>query len=178
MAAVSLSPPPISTSSYPSTMSSRRAPLSSNPNAANSPMRTRPSASLASVLDKHRQQTSKRAHASVQREEPYGQQPPIKRQLLNDGSKEAIRAPAVIRRVKVSGPNSNHQARKDSKPSQSTASKAAQQEEEAIRMRRWKDSTRSNFPDFVFYFESAPDDKRSKWAKQIAQLGGVSSGLC
>ncbi|CAN8097674.1 unnamed protein product [Discula destructiva] len=168
MAAVSLSPTPIS--SFPSTMSTRRAPLSSNSNAANSPMRTRPSGSLASVLDKHRHQ--KRAHASVQREELYGQPPPPKKQLLNDGSKEAVRCPPPVRQVKIPVKREPGRLHKEEKTSQSANIRTAQQEDEATRIRRWREATRANFPDYVFYFESAPDDKRSKLVKQIMQLGG------
>lgn len=151
-------------------MSSRRVPLSSHPNGTNSPLRPH-STATASVLNKYRQQ--KRAYASVQREEPYGQPPPAKKQLLNNGSKEPVRSPPAVRQVKVARPNSNR-VFKDDKPSQTLGSKAAQQEDEAARMRRWKEATRQNFPDYVFYFESVPDDKRAKVVKQITQLGGVS----
>ncbi|KAJ4411336.1 Cdc7p-Dbf4p kinase complex regulatory subunit [Gnomoniopsis sp. IMI 355080] len=149
-------------------MSTRRVPLSSHPNGTNSPLRSHNTAS-ASVLNKYRQQ--KRAYASVQREEPYGQPPPAKKQLLNNGSKEPVRSPPAVRQVKVVRPNLNR-VFKDDKPSQVSASKVAQQEDEAARMRRWKEATRQNFPDYVFYFESVPDEKRAKVVKQITQLGG------
>lgn len=168
MAAVSLSPSPIP--SFPSTMSSRRVPLSLHPNGTNSPLRNHPT-SAASVLNKYRQQ--KRAYASLQREEPYGQPPPAKKQLLNNGSKEPVRSPPAVRQVKIARPNPNR-VFKDERPSQAAGSKATQQEDEAARMRRWKEATRQNFPDYVFYFESVPDEKRAKVVKQITQLGGVS----
>lgn len=167
MAAVSLSPSPIS--SYPSTMSTRRIPLSSNPNVANSPVRKHASA-LVSLVDKHRQQ--KRNYASVQRDEPYGQPPPTKKKLLNDGSEQPLRSP--VRQVKIIRRDLARAAYKDEKPSQNSGSKAARQEDEAARMRRWKEVTRTNFPRYVFYFESCPAEQRSKMVKQLTQLGAVS----
>lgn len=165
-------------------MSTRRAPLSTNANAANSPMRTRPSGSLASVLDKHRLQQlqqQKRSYASAQREDPYGQPPPHKKQLLNDGSKEAIREPPPVRQVKVQRKDPNlarNDPRNEARIAHAIGDKfeklVAQQAEEAARMRHWKESTKAKFPDNIFYFESVPDDKRSKLVKQITQLGGVS----
>lgn len=112
----------------------------------------------------------------MQRDEPYGQQPPNKKLLLNDGSKEAVRSPPPVRQVKI--------VRKDHSKAQKSyvhtansavLSRSAQQEDEVIRMRRWKESTRENFPAYVFYFENVADDKRVKLVKQIAQLGGVST---
>lgn len=167
MAAVSIPPSPIS--SYPSIMSTstRRAPLSSNPNVANSPIRN--SSALAAALSKQRQQ--KRAYASVQREEPYGQPPPAKKQMLNDGTEKPARSP--VRQVKVvrRDPTRLH---KDDKPSQDQNTKS-QRDEEKARVRQWKEAQRRNFPGFVFYFESVPNDQRSKIVKQLAHWGAVSS---
>ncbi|KAF3762007.1 hypothetical protein M406DRAFT_334044 [Cryphonectria parasitica EP155] len=146
-------------------MSSRRVPLSSNPNVANSPIRSQSSA-LASVLGKHRQQ--KRAYASVQREEHYGQPPPTKKKLLNDGTEQPLRSP--VRQVKVIRRDLSR-AYKDEKISQASISKVAQQEDEAARVQRWKEATRHSFPSYVFYFESCPAEQRSKLVKQLTQLG-------
>lgn len=169
MAAVSLSPSPIS--SYPSayTMSSRRVPLSSNINVANSPVRNT-SSSFAAALNKQRLQ--KRTYASVQREEPYGQPPPNKKKLLNDGTEQPLRSP--VRQVKVVRKDIAR-AYKDEKPSTTSGSKAALREDETARVQRWKEATRSNFLHYVFYFESVPNDQRSKFVKQLTQLGAVSS---
>lgn len=78
MATVSLSPTL-------SVMSSRRAPLTSNPNVVNSPLRG--AAALAGYAKQ------KRSHATVQREEAYGQPPPVKKQALENGSQRPIRSP-------------------------------------------------------------------------------------
>lgn len=166
MAAVSISPSPIS--SYPSIMSTstRRAPLSSNSNAANSPIRN--TSALAAALSKQRH--PKRAYASVQREEPYGQPPPSKKQMLNDGSERPARSP--VRQVKVvrRDPTRPH---KDEKTAHERGSKS-QREEERARVHQWKEAQRRNFPGFVFYFESVPNDQRSKIVKQLAHYGAVS----
>lgn len=170
MAAVSLSPSPVSTSSFhpAATMSSRRAPLSSNPNVANSPIRTQTS-SFASKLFKDRLQ--KRPFASVQREEPYGQPPPAKKKLLNNGTEQPARSP--VRQVKVVR-RDPVRTYKDDRPTQASGSKAAQQEDETARMERWKTNTRRNFPDYVFYFESCPSELRPKLVKYLTHLGAVS----
>ena len=41
-------------------------------------------------------------------------------------------------------------------------------------IRQWQKHYRRVFPQFVFYFESIPDDIRSRFAKQITSLGAVS----
>jgi regulatory subunit for Cdc7p protein kinase len=43
-------------------------------------------------------------------------------------------------------------------------------------IRAWQKHYRKVFPDFVFYFDSVPDDVRVKFCKQITSLGAVS--LC
>lgn len=149
-------------------MSSRRVPLASNPNVANSPIRN--TSSFAAVLSKHRQQ--KRTHASVQREEPYGQPPPIKKKLLNDGTEQPLRSP--VRQVKVVRKDLAR-AYRDEKLSQTLGSQAAVREDETARVQRWKSITRTNFPKFVFYFESVPNDQRAKLVRHLTQLGAVSS---
>lgn len=149
-------------------MSSRRAPLASNPNVANSPIRNT-SSNFAAVLNKHRQQ--KRTYASVQREEPYGQPPPSKKKLLNDGTEQPLRSP--VRQVKVVRKDLAR-VHKDEKLSQHQGSKAAVREDEAARVQRWKSITRANFPNFVFYFESVPNDQRAKLVRHLTQLGAVS----
>lgn len=167
MAAVSLSPSPIS--SYPSIMSTsaRRVPLSSNPNVANSPVRN--SSALATAFSKQRH--TKRAYASLQREEPYGQPPPAKKQLLNDGTEKVSRSP--VRQVKVVRRDPTRPPR-DDKPSQEKVSKPSQQEEGRARMQQWKQVTRRNFPGYVFYFESVSNEQRAKVVKQLVHLGAVS----
>ena len=160
MATVSLSPSPIPSS----IMSTRRVPLSANPNVANSPVRG--IAALTAAASKQ-----KRSYANIQREEAYGQAPPAKKQMLDNGSQRALRSPtkqpsriAVARGTTRSYAAENVQQHVGQKPS----------EEEVDQVRKWQNHQRSRFPKFVFYFESIPDDQRVKLAKQLAQLGAVS----
>lgn len=167
MATISLSPSPIS--SYPSIMSTstRRVPLASNPNVANSPIRN--SSALATAFSKQRH--TKRAYAGVQREEPYGQPPPAKKQILNDGTEKVTRSP--VRQVKVvrRDPTRSY---KDDKVSHEKVSKQSQEEDGRARIQQWKQVTRRNFPGYVFYFESVPSEQRAKVLKQLVHLGAVS----
>jgi len=154
MAAVSLSPVPISLAA----MSSRRAPLTANPNAANSPARA--SAALTAALKKNR------SYASIQREDAYGQQPPAKKQALEHGARASQRSPSKVpRRV---------QARAAAAERTTPASVSyTPTQKEIDEVRRWQQQQRSRFPKFVFYFESVPDDQRGKLARQVAHLGAV-----
>lgn len=59
------------------------------------------------------------------------------------------------------------------RPSHASTYKPTDKEMDSVR--QWQTQTRARFPNFVFYFESIPDEQRSKLAKQVAQLGAVSS---
>jgi regulatory subunit for Cdc7p protein kinase len=174
MAAVSLSPLPITLS----TMSGRRAPLSNNPNAANSPYR----ATLGAASKQ------KRSYATIQREEPYGQPPPSKRQMLE--SHQTLRTPprqhsaqsSFEGRVVTRKPSSQQSTLERNgmavreKPRQAVvkAEKAAD-ESQAETIRQWQKHYRKIFPTFVFYFESVPEETRIKLTKHCVALGAVSS---
>lgn len=175
MAAVSLSPLP----SNLSTMSSRRGPLSNNPNAANSPYRA---VAAAAVVSKQ-----KRSYATIQREEAYGQPPPAKKQMLE--SQQALRTPprqkltqpSAEGRVLTRKPNSLQQSSFERKcvavreKPQQTITKAEKTSNESLEsIRQWQRHQRKIFPSFVFYFESVPEDLRIKYAKHVIALGAVS----
>ena len=56
--------------------------------------------------------------------------------------------------------------------------KNAQQEERSAKgttesVRQWQRHYKKVFPDFVFYFESVPDEQRVRLLKQITALGAV-----
>jgi regulatory subunit for Cdc7p protein kinase len=89
MATLSLSPTP----GHISAMSSRRGPLTNNPNVANSPLRG------VSALAGYAKQ--KRSYATVQREETYGQPPPLKKQVLDNGVQRPVRSPSRSTRTQV-----------------------------------------------------------------------------
>jgi regulatory subunit for Cdc7p protein kinase len=173
MAALSISNSPHTLSA----MSSRRAPLSSNPNAANSPYRAVAAAAAAK---------QKRSYATVQREEAYGQAPPAKKQMvqashsLKTPTRQAAQAPeGRLFTRKTNSTLSNAFARKLEaarvKPVPQTQTKADKASEENLEtIRQWQRHYRKVFPKFVFYFESVPEDVRIKYAKQVTALGAVS----
>lgn len=149
-------------------MSSRRVPLSNNPNVANSPLRG------ASALAAYAKQ--KRSHATTQREEPYGQPPPIKKQALDNGSARVIRSPSKLPRSQV-GPRSataaaTRPAVRDRQTNRPTAPSRPTQDADTEK-EVWKRHHRAKFPKMVFYFESIPDDIRAKLIKRVTYLGAV-----
>ncbi|KAH8887532.1 hypothetical protein GQ53DRAFT_655653 [Thozetella sp. PMI_491] len=143
-------------------MSSRRVPLSNNATLANSPLRG--GSALAQATKRIR------SHAELQREEAYGQPPPSKRQMLEQGSR-ALGSPTRSRVVRLNGtrPVASKASVGADKASQATTYKPTDKELDNIR--QWQAQTRSRFPKMVFYFESIPDDVRVKLAKQVTQLG-------
>lgn len=143
-------------------MSTRRVPLSSNPNAANSPLRASSAALHASK--------KVRSHADTLRAEPYGQPPPAKRQMIE-------RSVASPSRPKTTRTVVYRSASRATVGSASTTHKPAEYKptkEELLTLRTWHTQIRARFPKMVFYFESISDDQRSKLAKQVGQLGAVS----
>lgn len=158
-------------------MSSRRLPLSSNPNVANSPLR---GASAHSNLAKQ-----KRSYATIQREEAYSQAPPVKKQALENGSQRAVRSPSKL-------PRSQNMSRGTTTTTTSTTATAASTTRPTARERLtkpvpvariahdadtekevWKKHHRAKFPKMVFHFESIPDDVRAKLIKRVTYLGAV-----
>ena len=146
----------------------RRIPLStSNPNVANSPLRA---ASIALNGVK-----KARSHAEALREEPYGQPPPAKRQMVERGVASPTRA-------RASRTVAHRAASRATGGTAATTHKAShttykRTDEELAILKTWHAQIRTRFPKMVFYFESIPDDHRSRLAKQVARLGAVSSLL-
>ncbi|PKS12881.1 hypothetical protein jhhlp_000221 [Lomentospora prolificans] len=141
------------------TTTARRPPLSSNPNAANSPLRGSAAAK------------AKRSIASIQREETYGQPPPLKKQMLEGGSHRAVRSPGSL--ASRSRPVLHVQRARAVKP------QAVPPSTEAFQSQRvhekdfisWQKQYRARFPRMVFFFDSVPDDVRAKLVKHIVYLG-------
>ncbi|KAL2020421.1 hypothetical protein VTK56DRAFT_8464 [Thermocarpiscus australiensis] len=142
-------------------MSTRRVPLSSNPNAANSPMR----ASSAAV------QAAKKArsHADMLREEAYGQPPPAKRQMIE----RSVGSPSRSRATRTFVHRAASRATVGTRPTEKGSQPAVYQpsEQERLSIQQWQVQTRARFPKMVFYFESIPDEQRSTLAKRVGQLG-------
>ena len=160
MAAVSLSPTPAPIAA----MSSRRGPLTSNPNVANSPLRA---ASTLAAYGK-----SKRSYANIQREEPYGQAPPVKKQALENGAQRAVRSPTKPVRTNVLVQRATARPAARERPSRTVTTSRAVQDVDTEK-EVWKKHHRAKFPKMVFYFESIPDDIRAKLTKRVTYLGAV-----
>ena len=161
-------------------MSHRRAPLSSIPNAANSPFRA-----VAAAASKR-----SRLDAGLQEDPYYDRQPPAKRQALE------LKSPNLRTPPQKQAPNSGedrlfNKKTQNRKPTaferKLLAAKEGQQLEKAERqekatgeegIRSWQKHYRRLFPGFVFYFESLPDDVRLRCSRQIRALGAVSAMTC
>ncbi|KEY70740.1 hypothetical protein S7711_03236 [Stachybotrys chartarum IBT 7711] len=143
-------------------MASRRGPLTSNPNIANSPLR---GASALGALSK-----PKRSYANIQREESYGQAPPVKKQALESGLQRPVRSPSKIPRTQVSIQRPATRPATKERPSR-TLVNAAPAPDVGVDKDVWKKHHRAKFPKMVFYFESIPDDIKAKLIKRVTHLG-------
>ncbi|KAK2004973.1 Dfp1/Him1 [Colletotrichum falcatum] len=150
MAAISLSPNLVP----PPAMSARRAPLSSNPNVANSPMRA------ASALAHAKQ---KRSHANIQREELYAQPPPYKRQAVENAGSRQLRSPSKITKASQLPQRVGRPVTKERSTHHDDAS--------VERIRQWQAEYRGRFPKMVFYYDSIPEDQRAKLSRHAQSLG-------
>ncbi|KAI0483521.1 Dfp1/Him1, central region-domain-containing protein [Xylaria cf. heliscus] len=172
MAAISLTPTPIE---FP-VMSSRRVPLSSNQNAANSPLRS-------TALKQ------KRTLAQLQREEPYGQPPPAKKLVVDASTQRVVKSPSQQPRVAKSQiPIQSRRATAsntvDTKLAREKAAARQQQLEAAAateyeytekdieEIQAWKNHHRARFPKSLFYFDQISSDVARGLKRQIAALGG------
>lgn len=155
----------------------RRTPLSSIPNGANSPHRAPGS---YGATKRPRQQVS----LSQENE------PPQKKQML---AKDAQEAPVTPRRK---APPSTAEGRVFERGNGNAQPTAFQKKLVAARggsirvtkgeksqndssetVRQWQRHYRKLFPSFVFFFENIPEELRVKCSKQIAGLGAVSSAI-
>ncbi|KAK7415260.1 Cdc7p-Dbf4p kinase complex regulatory subunit [Neonectria punicea] len=143
-------------------MSSRRGPLTNNPNVANSPLRG------ASTLAAYAKQ--KRSYATIQREETYGQPPPLKKQVLDNGGQRAVRSPTRPARTQVLVQRGATRPVAKDRPSRTVSTSRNTQDVDAEK-EVWKKHHRAKFPKMVFYFESIPDDIRARLTKRVTYLG-------
>ena len=187
MAEVSISPAPHKLGN----MSSRRVPLGNVPNAANSPFR-----SVAAA-------TFKRSRDQVEAQEdlPYDLQPQAKRQVLEDGRTNLRTSPRkqtlqsaearifnrrpvnaqptpFERKLLASATENKLSQRVEQKIEQKVQQRVERQgkaSHEALEdIRQWQRHYKRSFPAFVFYFESLPEEVRTKCSKWIRSLGAVS----
>lgn len=172
MAQVSIPPSPATIT--------RRAPLTSLPNAVNSPFQNITAAAAAK---------RQRSLSIAQREASYsGQQPPQKKQIVEVPVRTPVRPSNIDSRVNPSrrqavrprtvagsppayngGTNNNHQQLQR----KAVAKATVEQQVNLENVRAWQRHYRKVFPSYVFYFESLPEDVAIKFQKQIQLLGAV-----
>ncbi|OOF98802.1 hypothetical protein ASPCADRAFT_204520 [Aspergillus carbonarius ITEM 5010] len=156
-------------------MSTRR-PLANVPNATNSPHRS------GLVPAKRLRPTS------TQIDIPYGQPPP-KKQVV-DGQEADARSPTrtrasvyqntdsklFLRRTNNAQPSAFERklvaARDKERQAQMKGTRHERPSAETLdSIRQWQRHYRKAFPQFVFYFDSIPEDVRSKCSRQVLALG-------
>lgn len=165
-------------------MASRRAPLANNLNAINSPFR-----SVATVAGKRT-----RAQSADPREHLQGQ-PPLKKQLLDAGNEEntaprsftrqtvaqqEAEGKVFLKRTSNAPPTAFERklaaARKPTTPKSNTvpADRPHRSAVESLdNIRQWQRHYRRAFPQYVFYFESVPEEVRLRMSRQVQYLGAV-----
>lgn len=139
-------------------------PLASVPNAANSPLRG------PSAIGTKRP----RPHAADARDHLYGQPPPSKKLVIeadDEHRRNVLRQPNpnpanAFQRKLEAVRDSRAIPRGQEKPQKPTSG-------EDVRLGQWRGHYRKIFPSFVFYFESVPEEIRTKVLKQIRVLGAV-----
>lgn len=157
-------------------MSNRR-PLASVPGAVNSPYR-----SIVAVASKR-----SRLDSDTQEDSACLQQPPTKRQSF-ESYQSRLRTPPRKQTPQPAEDRIFSKRRTNSQPSaferkllaakeRPPGYKTERQEKAAAAslngIRQWQKHYRRVFPDFVFYFESTPEDIRVKYSKFVRVLGAV-----
>lgn len=147
-------------------MSTRRPPLANVPNATNSPLRT------TGVIPSKRSRTG-----SAQLDIPYGQPPP-KKQVV-DEQQQPGDSKLFTRRSNNGQPSAFERrlyaAREKERPAAVRPVRNEKPSAETLdSIRQWQRHYRKAFPAFVFYFDSIPEDVRSKCSRQVNALGAVS----
>ncbi|KAI4721409.1 hypothetical protein E4T48_02352 [Aureobasidium sp. EXF-10727] len=152
-------------------MSSKRLPLANNSNAVNSPFR-----SVNPVSGKRSRQQDPRDAG----------QPPTKKQVLELDHDENQQPRSLIRqslaqqekdaqlflRKPGNAPPTAFERKLAAARKPPSAQKPLQRTADSLEsIRQWQRHYRKAFPQFVFYFESVPDDVRTKVSRQIQYLG-------
>lgn len=171
MAQVSIPPSPAAMT--------RRAPLTSLPNAVNSPFQN-----ITAAAKRQRS-------LSIAQREAYGQQPPQKKQIVEVPVRTPVRPSNVDPRANISRRQSvRTRAVAGSPPAyngvtssnqqlqrKAVAKTTVEQQGNLESVRAWQRHYRKVFPTYVFYFESLPDDVATKFQKQIQLLGAVCDAV-
>lgn len=155
-------------------MSTRRPPLANVPNATNSPHRP-------GLVPTKRS----RAISSTQIDVSYGQ--PLSKKHVVDGMDQDSRSPPRAKML-ATGTDAKVFSRRSNNTQPSAFERklvAVRDKERQLRttrpektpaetldtIRQWQRHYRRAFPQFVFYFDSIPEDSRSKCSRQVLALG-------
>ncbi|KAK5626325.1 hypothetical protein RRF57_002040 [Xylaria bambusicola] len=132
----------------------------------------------------------KRTLTQLQREEPYGQQPPAKKLVLDaGGTQRVVKSPSQQLRVtksqipvqsrrptSTSASNAcdtrSSRERTASRHHQEAANVTEYTEKDIEDIQNWKNHHRARFPKSLFYFDQIPSDVAHRLKRQIAALGG------
>lgn len=162
-------------------MSNRRTPLDNVPNGTNSPHR----GTITSV--------KRTLPGNCQTDVCFMQPPPKKQMLEKNGADLNNKSPRKLavasregkvftRKNTISQPSAFERklvaARDRDRANNSRGAKYERAGGETLdSIRQWQKHYRKAFPQFVFYFESIPEDVRNKCSRQIMALGAVSYSL-
>ena len=174
MALVSIPPSPHTLGS----MANRRIPLSSVPNAENSPFRA---VALAASKRSRLQSTSAE-------EKRYDDPPPAKKHIVEINPSNPRTPPPRKQPPSAEGRIFNKRpqdsqlaafdrkllATKDRVVDAKVAKNERVSDEPMDNLRQWQKHWKKVFPSFVFYFESVPEDSRRQYSKQLHVFGAVS----
>ena len=163
-------------------MNTRRTPLSNNINAANSPIRppinkrTR-SASNGGYENLYEQRPAKRQF--LDSFESNVQETLLQRlQKRNELQLAQENRPQGLKGIHVLGsPEKKERLLRERQSARNKTKQERTPEQTAESLKQWKKHYRAQFPNFVFYFETVPEDLRRQSMRSITLLGGVSS-LC
>ena len=175
MALVSMPPSPHTIGS----MANRRVPLSSVPNAGNSPFRA-----VALAASKR-----SRLQSICSEEKRYDVPPPAKKQIVEINPSVPRTPPprkqphSTEGRVFNKRPHDSQLTAFDRKLLavkdriiDAKVTKIERVSDEPMdTLRQWQNHYKKAFPSFVFYFESVPEDSRRQYSKQLHIFGAVSS---
>jgi regulatory subunit for Cdc7p protein kinase len=159
-------------------MASRRVPLSTVPNAANSPVRA-----IAVAASKR-----SRPQAGTQEDNVYDGPPPAKKQIIELNFSQPRtpppRKPLLPTESKVFSKRPIESqltafdrrllAAKDRSVREQVEQTETAADEPYDTLRQWQKHYRKAFPSFVFYFESVNEEARRQYSKRLHAFGAVS----
>lgn len=119
----------------------------------------------------------KRSHASNQREELYGQPPPVKKQMISNPSTYRVTARSPVKARTTTHTITQSRAvggHRDRDAASQQHVKAQLADEDVNDFKKWAVAQKQQFVKHVFYLDNLPQEVLPKIERQIAALGAVS----